>query len=290
MADNSTVSAPLGAITPTNHSGLIHITNAFGLILVLISMIIRVFVRLFIAPPFDRDDIALGVATVDRWKIIGAFDIAIEVALFAMPILLVKGLKMALVRKITIVVVFGLRLPMIAFTLLRLHSLDIETPSNDLTLSLVYFVIWTLVEVDISFCSSNIACLKPFMAAFNTSYGGVEEINALSNIDRSNYNKSGLSTITSLKFGTRSKNRDGSQSQSKRRSRSVGSPHAEPQLRWDTMRKGDVLGHEAEVSHEDTESMGSHGSRQMIIQKDVTYNVEYNTPDIARTRTGEKIN
>ena len=64
MADNSTVSAPLGAITPTNHSGLIHITNAFGLIVVLISMIIRVFVRLFIAPPFDRDDVALGVATV----------------------------------------------------------------------------------------------------------------------------------------------------------------------------------------------------------------------------------
>ena len=179
---------------------------------------------------------------------------------------------------------------MAAVTILRLHSLDVETPSNDLTLSLVYFVIWTLVEVDISFCSSNIACLKPFMAAFNTSYGGVEEINALSNIDRSDYNRSGLSTILSLKFGTRSKNRDGSQSQSKSRSRSVGSPHAEPQLRWDTMRSGDILGHEAEVSHEDMDSVGSHGSRQMIIQKDVTYNVEYNTPDIASTRRGENIN
>ena len=61
---NSTVFAPIGAITATNHSGLIHITNGFGLSSVLISIIIRIFVRLYIAPPFDRDDFSLGVATV----------------------------------------------------------------------------------------------------------------------------------------------------------------------------------------------------------------------------------
>jgi hypothetical protein len=186
---------------------------------------------------------------------------------------------------------------MVAVTILRLHSLDLEMPSEDLSLSLVYFVIWTLVEVDISFCSSNIACLKPFMAAFNTSYGGIEEINALATMDRSgygrygDYSKSGISTITSLRYGTRSKNRDGSQSnsQNKSRSRSIGLPHAEPQLRWDTMRSGNALGNEAEVSHEDAESVGSRGSRQMIIQKDVTYNVKYDTPTITTKETGAEL-
>lgn len=48
MTDNTTVSAPLTVITPTDHSGLIIIAAIFGLVLILIFMVIRVFARLYI--------------------------------------------------------------------------------------------------------------------------------------------------------------------------------------------------------------------------------------------------
>ncbi len=60
----SNVLPPISAVTSTNHGAFILITNGFGLCLVLIFMIIRVFARLFINPPFDRDDLLIGVATV----------------------------------------------------------------------------------------------------------------------------------------------------------------------------------------------------------------------------------
>ncbi len=53
----------------------------------------------------------LLVKELNRWQVIDAFDIAIEVALFAMAVLLVKDLKMALRRKTAVVIAFSLRLP-----------------------------------------------------------------------------------------------------------------------------------------------------------------------------------
>lgn len=57
-------SPPIAVVSPTDHGGLVLIANAFGLCLILFFMLIRICARLFINPPFDRDDIALGVATV----------------------------------------------------------------------------------------------------------------------------------------------------------------------------------------------------------------------------------
>ena len=68
MAENRSISAPVAALTEHNHGGLVLITNAFGLISVLIFLVIRIFARAIISPPFDRDDIALVVATVGQNK------------------------------------------------------------------------------------------------------------------------------------------------------------------------------------------------------------------------------
>ncbi len=87
---------------------------------------------------------------------------------------------------------------MIALTILRLRSFSVRTLSDDPTLSGVFLFIWSVVEVDFSICSGNIACLQPFMAAFNTSYGGSAEIHALSNMTRSG-GEPGLSTGWSWK-------------------------------------------------------------------------------------------
>ena len=153
----------------------------------------------------------------------------------------------------------------IAAIVLRIHYLETLSTSDNPTLAGVFFLIWTLVEVDFSIVSGNIACLKPFMAAFNTSYGGVEEINALSRRDRGD--KSGSGTMNSMKLSKFSRSRKEPDTQ--KESRRVSVPQA----------RGDTLGHEAEITHEDAESVGSHGSRQMIIQKEITWNVEYHTPN-----------
>lgn len=49
-----------------------------------------------------------------RWKVINGMDIALEVALFVMSILLVKNLQMELKRKIFVVTAFGLRLALVS--------------------------------------------------------------------------------------------------------------------------------------------------------------------------------
>ena len=152
--------------------------------------------------------------------------------------------------------------------------MDPTSLEQNATLAAVFFVIWTIVEVDFSIISGNIACLKPFMAAFNTSYGGVEEINALSRLDRTG--QSGLSSIGSMKFGKGSK------------VRKAAAPPKEPlqKISEPQGRPAETLGNDAEVTHEDAESVGSHGSRQMIIQKEITWNVEYHTPNPVKRGTG----
>ena len=71
MAANGTISAPVATITPDNHGGLVLITNAFGLVLVLIFLLIRVMARAIVSPPFDRDDLALVYATVRQENSLG---------------------------------------------------------------------------------------------------------------------------------------------------------------------------------------------------------------------------
>ncbi|KAL8728264.1 MAG: hypothetical protein Q9166_005504 [cf. Caloplaca sp. 2 TL-2023] len=224
-----------------------------------------------------------NIQQIVRWDIIGGFDIATEVALFAMSILLVKDLKMDVSKKIFVVTVFGLRLPMIAVTILRLRAATTWAHSSDPTFAGVFFIIWSIVEADFSICSSNIACLKPFIAAFNTSFGGSAEINELSRLDRTK-GQSGSSTFNSLMNGFRRKKTD-------KDSNHVLSSKNSHLARVDRSQWGDrrrekrqELGNEVDITHEDTGSLRSGGSRQMIIQKDVTWDVEYSTPKPAKAR------
>ncbi|KAI4112533.1 MAG: hypothetical protein LQ345_006332 [Seirophora villosa] len=385
----STVLPPISVVTPSDHGAFILITSGFGLSLILIFTIIRVFARLFINPPFDGDDLLMGISTllgiiysailfslvstgfgkagdllsssalvsvqkllyasdffflltlwaskcsmallftrltpradhkrlafgiriivtvwlvlsiflvalrcdlsepwifidprckdaVTRWDIIGAIDIVTEVALFAMAILLVKDLKMSISRKVFVVLAFGLRLPTIAFAILRLQTAQIFADSDDPTFAGVFFVIWSVVEAHFSICSSNIACLKPFIAAFNTSFGGSAEINEQPRMDRSKGN-SGSGT-TSLKYFGQKRN---SSYMLSTMNSSTKNDRSRPGTRGGRGARGrdQELGNDVDIIHEDTGSVGSGGSRQMIIQKDVTWDVQYSSPKPAK--------
>jgi hypothetical protein len=57
-------SPPLTIITSTNQSGVVLIATTLGLIFGLISLLIRIFIRLEFRTGFSRDDILAAVAMV----------------------------------------------------------------------------------------------------------------------------------------------------------------------------------------------------------------------------------
>ena len=192
---------------------------------------------------------------------------------------------------------------MIAFTVLRLQTAKTWLGSSDLSLDGVFFVIWSIVEAHFSICSSNIACLKPFIAAFNTSFGGSAEINELSRMDRSG-GHSNSGTMNPIKNFSRRHRADknasnvlSSSSNNDPNNNNSKTPTAKGDHRSQLGDRGAghrggaggrtlEMGNEVDIIHEDTGSIGSGGSRQMIIQKDVTWDVEYSTPSINKPVKG----
>lgn len=57
-------SPPAAVVTSTDHGGWITITAALGLPFVLFFLVVRVYIRMGISPPFRYDDAVLGIATV----------------------------------------------------------------------------------------------------------------------------------------------------------------------------------------------------------------------------------
>jgi len=170
-------------------------------------------------------------------------------------------------------------LRMIAAIILRLRAASRAVHSDDPTFTGTFFVIWSIVEAHFSICSSNIACLKPFIAAFNTSYGGSAAINELSRRGRTTNGNSRPSTIHSLQYFRRKNDKAVLSSNN---SFNLTRSHIEREAGV----RNDRLGNDVDVVHEDTGSVDSGGSRQMIIQKDVTWDVEYSTPKPAKVRLG----
>ena len=55
---------PLALVDDDHHGAWVHICNAFGLTVILITLAVRVWIRRKISPPFIYDDFALLAATV----------------------------------------------------------------------------------------------------------------------------------------------------------------------------------------------------------------------------------
>lgn len=57
-------SPPLTVISPTNQGGVILIITALGMVFALVSILIRLYIRLQIHHAYERDDTAIAVAMV----------------------------------------------------------------------------------------------------------------------------------------------------------------------------------------------------------------------------------
>jgi len=56
-------SPPLLKLDDNHHGSWLVISSAFGLVIILLTLIIRIYLRYRVSPPFAADDIALTVST-----------------------------------------------------------------------------------------------------------------------------------------------------------------------------------------------------------------------------------
>lgn len=57
-------SPPLTVISPTNQGGVVLIITALGMVFALVSILIRLYIRLQIRHAYERDDTAVAIAMV----------------------------------------------------------------------------------------------------------------------------------------------------------------------------------------------------------------------------------
>ena len=105
------------------------------------------------------------------WQVITAFNVLIETLLFALPVWLVWDLQTDLSRKMTVIAVFALRLPVIVVAILRVHFLGGMLGSSEPLLNGVVPFICLNIEMHWGLISATIPTLKPFVGAFNTGFG-----------------------------------------------------------------------------------------------------------------------
>jgi hypothetical protein len=55
--------APLITLDENHHGSWLVICSAFGLVIILLTLIIRIYLRYRVSPPFAADDIALTIST-----------------------------------------------------------------------------------------------------------------------------------------------------------------------------------------------------------------------------------
>ncbi|KAJ0426479.1 hypothetical protein BJY00DRAFT_272262 [Aspergillus carlsbadensis] len=214
---------------------------------------------------------------VARWQFIVALDIATEIILSGLAVLLLAGLQMPLKRKITIASAFFFRLPMIIFAVLHIHYLQRDIHTEDPTLDLVNAIIWAQVELHFSLIACSVFCLRPFMAAVSTNYGTAGDSTLGSSLDaskqKSGNSKHNNSNLASGPRGTGNK----------------AVAYGVLETDFGAMKRPRAQGIKA-IADDDIElveqrsgasvgTMGSDESAKMIIRKDVQYTVEYGGPE-----------
>lgn len=88
--------------------------------------------------------------------------------------------------------VFGLRLPTIAFALLRLLAIHKTIQEQDPTLVGVMAVVWTQIEKHYSIAASTVPCMNQFMATVSTGFGSLNKVTS----DTRSHDRTGSHKLT----------------------------------------------------------------------------------------------
>jgi hypothetical protein len=219
---------------------------------------------------------------------VAAFDIPIEILLFATAVYLLHALQMPLFKKSAIVFAFALRLPVIAPAAFRLHYLSEALNSSNFTLDITYEAVCKQVEISYAIIAATLPCLRPFMVATATNYGAPAEGHRTKT---GTYGKAYVRSGSSNKSSRHNRNQTPTGFSLTSLTRKLGSGlHSEKNTVSSTV-NGDnsahIRGMDSHGKHtatvvashmpRDTRSIESSESKQMIIRRDVEYAVEYDS-------------
>jgi hypothetical protein len=194
-----------------------------------------------------------------------------------MSVYLVHGLQLAWGKKMVVVFAFGLRLLLVyPYSLslraslfltssrvivpaaLRLHYERVELASSNPSLDGVMATVCAEIELCYAVVATTIPCLRPFMFALSTNYGGPTHAKTSpGNTTKKGYTISLAPLSTSSKLGNRN-------------AKETDEPG--PATRWDGAE------YNVNVATGDHESMTSNDSRRMIISKNTEWTIDYEAP------------
>lgn len=116
-----------------------------------------------------EDERVLTVSKITRWIAIKVLDVATELALVIMPIILICRILLNKKQKMIIVGTYCARLPVIAFTLIHFYelckSMNSATPRS---VAVVWPMSWLQVTLLWSMVTASLPSFKPLVTPFDT--------------------------------------------------------------------------------------------------------------------------
>jgi hypothetical protein len=141
---------------------------------------------------------------------------------------------------------------------LRLHYQGVELASSNPSLDGVMATVCAEIELCYAVVATTIPCLRPFMFALSTNYGGpTQAMTSPGNTTKKAYAISLAPLSTSSKLGNRN---------------IEDTDEPGPATRWDG------AAYNVNVATGDHESMTSNDSRRMIISKNTEWTIDYEAP------------
>ncbi|KAK4503152.1 hypothetical protein PRZ48_006580 [Zasmidium cellare] len=104
---------------------------------------------------------------LSRWYVVLALDVITETLLVVVPVFLLLDILIKRSAKITVTIVFGVRLVDIIFAALNLSRVASVIANPDPPLDIVPSLIWTQTELLWSILAASLPCLKTFMRPFD---------------------------------------------------------------------------------------------------------------------------
>ncbi|RAL13531.1 uncharacterized protein BO97DRAFT_433784 [Aspergillus homomorphus CBS 101889] len=110
-------------------------------------------------------------STLPRWQAITILDIITELLLLTLSLYLVWPIRMRRMRKAGVIGAFGTRIGIITLAIVRQTAMNGIAHTHDPLLDIADTTILTQVLLHCSIMAATVPCLKPFVVAFNTSWG-----------------------------------------------------------------------------------------------------------------------
>ena len=219
------------------------------------------------------------ILQLGRWLAVGVTDSITELSFVLMAAFLVVDLRMTKVQKGTVIFAFGLRLLAIPACAIRLYYLNPSTLSDNHSLAISLAVVCTQIQLGYGIMAASITVLKPFMVVYEKPMG------------YTGYSSGGANR--NLKYATNKSDHSFKMKPTVRAtevSRSI-TPAPDPTqpgyATYNTTTEGGEKRHGNETGHERGDSIHSHDSRRLIIERKTDWSVRYEEAESHRSNASD---